>query len=274
MQLTVTTWNINSVRLRIDLRRQVHQGGAAGRPVPAGDQVSGRPVSAQALQASRLRACRAQRPEGLSRRRGALAPAVRELQHAARSAARPTAATSRVVLGERAGLRDPITLHNFYVPAGGDVPDPQVNPKFAHKLVVPRRDARLRASCAATAREPHDPGRRPQRRAARARRVEPQADAARGLAHPDRMREARRRAEGRRLGRRHAHAACRSRPSSTRGGATARPTGRPPTRAAASITSGWRPRSPIASPACRSHKNSRGWTRPSDHVPVTATLEV
>jgi exodeoxyribonuclease-3 len=25
-------------------------------------------------------------------------------------------------------------LHNFYVPAGGDVPDPKANPKFAHKL--------------------------------------------------------------------------------------------------------------------------------------------
>lgn len=39
-----------------------------------------------------------------------------------------------VTLGERAGLRDPITLHNFYVPAGGDEPDPEINPKFAHKL--------------------------------------------------------------------------------------------------------------------------------------------
>ena len=29
-----------------------------------------------------------------------------------------------IVLGERAGLKDPITLHNFYVPAGGDIPDP------------------------------------------------------------------------------------------------------------------------------------------------------
>ncbi len=38
------------------------------------------------------------------------------------------------VFGERAGLRDPITVHNFYVPAGGDVPDPEANPKFAHKL--------------------------------------------------------------------------------------------------------------------------------------------
>ena len=27
-----------------------------------------------------------------------------------------------------------IELHNIYVPAGGDIPDPQANPKFAHKL--------------------------------------------------------------------------------------------------------------------------------------------
>ena len=26
------------------------------------------------------------------------------------------------------------TIHNFYVPAGGDIPDPAVNAKFAHKL--------------------------------------------------------------------------------------------------------------------------------------------
>ncbi len=29
---------------------------------------------------------------------------------------------------------EPIELHDFYVPAGGDVPDPAVNEKFAHKL--------------------------------------------------------------------------------------------------------------------------------------------
>jgi exodeoxyribonuclease III len=28
----------------------------------------------------------------------------------------------------------PITLHNLYVPAGGDEPDPKINEKFAHKL--------------------------------------------------------------------------------------------------------------------------------------------
>jgi exodeoxyribonuclease-3 len=27
-----------------------------------------------------------------------------------------------------------VTVHNFYVPAGGDVADPELNPKFAHKL--------------------------------------------------------------------------------------------------------------------------------------------
>ena len=29
---------------------------------------------------------------------------------------------------------DPFTLHNLYVPAGGDEPDPAINEKFAHKL--------------------------------------------------------------------------------------------------------------------------------------------
>ena len=28
----------------------------------------------------------------------------------------------------------PVTLHDFYVPAGGDIPDPAVNAKYAHKL--------------------------------------------------------------------------------------------------------------------------------------------
>ncbi len=31
-------------------------------------------------------------------------------------------------------LRGGIEIHNFYVPAGGDVPDPEQNDKFAHKL--------------------------------------------------------------------------------------------------------------------------------------------
>jgi exonuclease III len=32
------------------------------------------------------------------------------------------------------GWRTGVTIHNFYVPAGGDVPDREVNEKFGHKL--------------------------------------------------------------------------------------------------------------------------------------------
>ncbi|MCS6778377.1 MAG: exodeoxyribonuclease III [Geminicoccaceae bacterium] len=31
-----------------------------------------------------------------------------------------------------------IELHDLYIPAGGDVPDPETNPKFAHKLAMVR----------------------------------------------------------------------------------------------------------------------------------------
>lgn len=54
-----------------------------------------------------------------------------------------------VTFGETAGLRDPVTVHNFYVPAGGDEPDPAINPKFAHKLAFldeMRASAELRPS--------------------------------------------------------------------------------------------------------------------------------
>jgi exodeoxyribonuclease III len=39
-----------------------------------------------------------------------------------------------VTLGAEAKAGAGITIHNFYVPAGGDIPDPDVNPRFAHKL--------------------------------------------------------------------------------------------------------------------------------------------
>jgi exodeoxyribonuclease III len=39
-----------------------------------------------------------------------------------------------VSFGEKAEFARPVVLHNFYVPAGGDIPDPEANPKFEHKL--------------------------------------------------------------------------------------------------------------------------------------------
>jgi exodeoxyribonuclease III len=39
-----------------------------------------------------------------------------------------------VALNGGAAAQNPLVLHNVYVPAGGDVPDPALNPKFRHKL--------------------------------------------------------------------------------------------------------------------------------------------
>ncbi len=36
-----------------------------------------------------------------------------------------------------------VELHDFYVPAGADIPDPEANPKFAHKLDFLREMARF-----------------------------------------------------------------------------------------------------------------------------------
>jgi exodeoxyribonuclease III len=40
--------------------------------------------------------------------------------------------SATILPGEKAG--GGVTIHNFYVPAGGDIADPEENPKFAHKL--------------------------------------------------------------------------------------------------------------------------------------------
>jgi exodeoxyribonuclease-3 len=50
-----------------------------------------------------------------------------------------------VTLGE--GAAAGLSIHNFYVPAGGDIPDPAVNEKFAHKLAFLDE---LKAWCTAT----------------------------------------------------------------------------------------------------------------------------
>jgi len=54
---------------------------------------------------------------------------------------RPFAATGRADWCGREDARhvhatfeDGVELHNFYVPAGGDVPDPEINDKYRHKL--------------------------------------------------------------------------------------------------------------------------------------------
>jgi exodeoxyribonuclease-3 len=133
MRLTVTTWNINSVRLRID---SVARFIKAIRPDVLCLQETKCPDDAFPLK--RL-AKLGYTHVAMSGQKGYHGVAI-----VSRLPFEATATRSfcdkqdcrhvAVTFGEQAGLKDPATLHNFYVPAGGDEPDPAVNPKFAHKL--------------------------------------------------------------------------------------------------------------------------------------------
>ena len=133
MRLTITTWNINSVRLRLDLVAKFIK---ATRP----DILCLQETKCPDDRFPRRRLKRfGYEHVALNGQKGYHGVAVLSrvpFDHASvrgfcgKADARHVAVT----IGERAGLRDPITLHNLYVPAGGDEPDPAINPKFAHKL--------------------------------------------------------------------------------------------------------------------------------------------
>src|SRR5262245_32852261 len=133
MQLTVTTWNINSVRLRIDLVARFIK---SVRPDVLCLQETKCPDDRFPLKRfKRL----GYEHSALNGQKGYHGVAVisrlpldtKSLKH---YCGKTDSRHVGVVLGEKAGLRDPLTVHNYYVPAGGDEPDPEINPKFAHKL--------------------------------------------------------------------------------------------------------------------------------------------
>jgi exodeoxyribonuclease-3 len=127
MALTLATWNINSVRLRLDnIRRFI----AAEQPDVLCLQETKAPDDLFPSEAFAELGYRHQLVHGMKGYNG-------------------VAVLSRLELGEsgtqswcrrqdcRHGLtRLPggVELHNLYIPAGGDIPDPDANPKFAHKL--------------------------------------------------------------------------------------------------------------------------------------------
>jgi exodeoxyribonuclease III len=131
MRLTLATWNINSVRLRIDLVAKF---------------LAGHAPDVICLQETKCRD--SEFPASAFRELGYehLAVNGQKGYHGVAIASKlPFAMIDRrpfcdkgdsrhisVILRPAQG-RD-VSLHNFYVPAGGDEPDPLVNPKFAHKL--------------------------------------------------------------------------------------------------------------------------------------------
>jgi exodeoxyribonuclease III len=127
MPLSVATWNINSVRLRLELVKRVL---AEAQPDVLCLQETKTPDENFPKEAFEKLGYKYQLVHGMKGYNG-------------------VAMLSRVPIEERTTrdwcqrqdcrhgivkLPGGIELHNLYIPAGGDVPDPEANPKFAHKL--------------------------------------------------------------------------------------------------------------------------------------------
>ena len=133
MQLTVTTWNINSVRLRINLVAKFIK---AVRPDILCLQETKCPDDRFPLKRFRRFGYEHLALNGQKGYHGVsvLSRLPFEASSIQAFCGKSDCRHISVTLGERAGFQDRLTLHNFYVPAGGDTPDPAVNVKFAHKL--------------------------------------------------------------------------------------------------------------------------------------------
>jgi exodeoxyribonuclease-3 len=130
MPLRIATWNVNSVRLRVDLI-------GAFLDTHAPDILCLQEIKcpADAFPAAAFRK-RGFNHIAINGRKGYHGVAIVSKIPFLRTAARDFCGLSdgrhiSVALADGGGE---VLLHNFYVPAGGDEPDPVVNPKFAHKL--------------------------------------------------------------------------------------------------------------------------------------------
>ncbi len=125
--MRLITWNINSVRLRLDLVRRL---------------LEEQQPDVLCLQETKTpdELFRARQFEALGYR-DMLVHGMKGYNGVAILSRLPFAASTTRAWCARADCRHAIVelpggieLHNIYVPAGGDMPDPEANPKFAHKL--------------------------------------------------------------------------------------------------------------------------------------------
>ena len=133
MRLTVTTWNINSVRLRIEsVLRFLHE----AQPDVLCLQETKCPDDLFPLKAFKGSGYENIVFAGQKGYNGvAIISRFPLLTRDVMSfCERPDARHISAVLGPEAGPAAGIVLHDFYVPAGGDMPHRDLNPKFAHKL--------------------------------------------------------------------------------------------------------------------------------------------
>ncbi len=133
MALTVTTWNINSVRLRINLVAKFIK---AVRPDVLCLQETKCPDDAFPLKRFKRLGYEHIALNGQKGYHGVAVISRVPFDNVVKQSfcGKEDCRHISVTFGEGAALKEELTLHNFYVPAGGDEPDPAVNPKFEHKL--------------------------------------------------------------------------------------------------------------------------------------------
>ncbi|HTV33489.1 MAG TPA: exodeoxyribonuclease III [Methylocella sp.] len=131
MRLTLATWNINSVRLRINLVARFLA--EAAPDILCLQETKCRdsefPTAAfRELGYSQLAI------NGQKGYHGVAIAAKIPFQILAKHPFCEKGDARHIAVAVDAGPGRRIAIHNFYVPAGGDEPDPALNPKFAHKL--------------------------------------------------------------------------------------------------------------------------------------------
>jgi exodeoxyribonuclease-3 len=130
MSITIATWNINSVRLRIDL-----VGAFLDEHGPdilclqeikcATDQFPLQPFHDRGYKHVFVNGQKGYHGVAIASKKPFVDTSARSF--CGKTDARHASVTIRDRRGD-------ILIHNFYVPAGGDEPDPDINEKFAHKL--------------------------------------------------------------------------------------------------------------------------------------------
>ena len=129
--MRLITWNINSLRLRLPLLKQIVEQENPDIVCLQETKVPDPLFPAQALAEMGLPH---QIYKGMKGYNGVAILSRHPLQSVADTPDWCTRSDCRHVAASIATPAGPILLHDFYVPAGGDIPDPEENEKFAHKL--------------------------------------------------------------------------------------------------------------------------------------------
>jgi exodeoxyribonuclease-3 len=129
MSFTVATWNINSVRLRIEIVEKFLKSHAPDvlclqeTKCPQGQFPSS---TLKDLGYTHIAEHGQKGYHGVA--------IVSRIPFTGQASKVFAAKTDSRHVSVKMGSNNPVTLHNFYVPAGGDEPDPGINEKFEHKL--------------------------------------------------------------------------------------------------------------------------------------------